>query len=422
MDIPTISGNYQGFAFFKSEAQADLAEKALSFWARFARIHDRPERVGKRLLDSIHSSNKESIEKEIALYYAPLPPRDLDRINFEYLRTLFGQSELAWRRVHRKVIQLQVMFDTRLVLAVNPFFRFFKQFKGFSGILDEFWLRYNPNGTIGPAINGIPPGVREMESAALDWMDTIEHNDTVLEDVFLLLLDRYAKVGSVQRKETFFERVVGGTHLSKEIRRRSVKLITRSELLLLLRHRHPDMAEDIDRQIRSLEEYISSTETNREKLLQRIDLLDRRTVETSLQEHYSHLGEKLIRKLAKVIVRVRRNTFSRRTRAPEGHVGVVCTSTLEGKRYIAKVLPGQPPFKELLVRCDKEVRFVHPLGSLFVVWLSTEVTGEEQYYKSYNNVALPIEFPKLLFDPEEEKMEDAEDNEPEEVLEEYQLP
>ncbi|RMG26032.1 MAG: hypothetical protein D6732_21725 [Methanobacteriota archaeon] len=417
MDVPTISGNYRGFAFFRSGEHTPLVEKALAFWQRFAKQHDQAERIGKRLLGSITTTERDEIVREMEQYYAPPPPRNLERINFEYLRTCFGQGQLTWRRVHPKVIQLEVIFDTRLSLSVNPFFRFFKQFKGFCGILDEFWMHYNANGTIGSGINAVPPGVREMESTAIEWMESIDYNDTVLEDVFLLLLDRYTKTRAFKRKETFFERVVGGIYLSKEIRRRALKQITKLDQLILLRHRHPDMQEEIDRQIRSLEEFIASTESHREHMLTRLDLLDRATVESTIRERYTHLEEKLIRKLAKMIIRVRKNTFSSRAKAPEGHVGVVCTSVLDGNRYIIRVLPGQPPFRELLVRCDKEIRFIHPIGSLFVVWLPRVVTGDEKYYRSYNNVALHIEFPTLLVEPEGERDEEDE----EEVIEEYQI-
>lgn len=415
MDAPSISGNYRGFVFFKSEEQTNFAEEALSFWKRFAKTHEHAERVGKRVLGSIITTNKKEVVEEISRYYAPIPPRSLERVSFEYLRTCFGQGQISWKKVYPKVLQLQVIFDTRIVLRANPFFRFFKQFKGFCGILDEVWQHYNANGSISVSLTGVPPGVREMEHTAIEWMNSINHNDTVLEDIFLLLLDRYRKIKTFKRKEAFFEKIVGGTHLSKEIRRRAVKQITKLEQLMLLKHRHADMAEDIDRQIRNLEEFIASTESHREKILTRLDLLDRTTVESSLLAKYSHLESKLIRKLAKIIVRIRKNTFSARTKAPKEHIGVLCTSMLEGKRYIVRVLPGQPPYKELLVSCDKEVRFVYPLGSLFVVWLPAEVTGEEKYYRSYNNVALHIDFPVHLSEPKEQEEES------EEILEEYQV-
>ncbi len=405
MSGPTISGNYRGFAFFKKETDADSAKRSLEFWQRFARQHEETDRVHKRVKESVISPTAGSFLREMEYYYANKIPKEWDRFNFEYLRLLYNSTGQSVKLVHPQVLELSVIFDVRISLTVNPFFRFLNQFRSFVGVLDDFWLHYNMNGALLGDMRSAPPGVREMERMAVSWMEGLTHNDTVLEDVFVLLLDRYNQIGRKPKKEPFFEKVVSGIHLSKEIRRRAISHIMRAETLYKLRHKYPELEEFIVAQLKRLPQFISSTESRREEILSRRPALDINMLADVLEPHYGQLGRRIVQKLARMIIRARRNTFSKRTRAPPGYIGVIGVTEKQGNNYILRVIPGQDPYQELPVMCNRDMKLIYPVGSLFIVWLPLKVTGEERYYRSYNNVAHHIDFPLLLNQGAEEAEE-----------------
>ncbi len=398
-----ISGNFELFVFFKTEEETDFAMQMLQYWQARARLHEIPQPLYKRVKDIaiLPQDDRADFFKMVERYYA----EGEETVNFAYLRLLYG-SDFEAKRVHDQIIYISGTLIPHLSLTANPFIRFFKQFRKFVGVLDEYSNQYNINGSLTNDVNQIHLfGVREIERIALDWAAIQQSSSLMLNKVFAFLINRYKRLGELQRKESLFEKVVDIKVLSQDLREDAIKFVKTLETLQIMLHRHPELHAALTQQIRQLPEYIAAPQEKRSELLGRNSApsLDRGAVFESLKARYPSSEPRVLQKLAKTIVRVRKNTFSQRTRAPEGYVGVVATTELEGHDFVVRVLPGQPPYEELKVRCSRDTRLLYPVGSFFVVWLPIATDGTEQLYTSYNNILHYLDFPPLVVEDKKEE-------------------
>ncbi len=387
----------QTFIFFKEDRFLKLQLNKIRYWKKHAKLNDSSLIIGKRIKEMFKT--KDNINtKRIQHYFIE------DEILFIDRSVSVSNSELSIFRVfgHESANLIQVEeFSSKVMLieyeipedfiSVDPIVRYFYKKPGFIGFLTS---------TTSISNTGVFQEMRGERRRGLRLIEK-EIQELEKEAKFESVVSLYADTvhNTHQPTQEFLMKMLGSNFLSTPIKSKLVDIISEPKLLkLCYTVTTKEVQNKIVVKIQQLEDYISSPQEKRDQKLNFIELERyKREVSNFLDSKFANLSELRRQKLGKIFVQIRRGTYSERCKPPQSYQGVICHSLLDGNSVIVKVLPSQFPFEEKRVQCDKEVRLIYPLGSLFVAWLSLERLRHDNYV-SFNSTLLYLNVSMITSD------------------------
>jgi hypothetical protein len=377
------------YSFFKSERDRNFIEQAFNYAKTNLHKQAKPLPLFKRIEKTMVKINTELIE-EINIHYIDphlLIGSPYENMNYQYLR-LIHQSvkNLKLERLYDKILYIEFP-DTKITLKVHPIMRFLYPFKGYIGSYFSDITNYSANGLHKDNLQLIY-GIREIEKIIISNINEGDSFNAKFLELIDIYLNRYNK-NDFEKKDTILLAIIK-SQLPDHLKQEALEYIhIKNNLLDLTDENLSDVIKEeinnkISKKFKTKENEIIK-ELNEDELI------------STLQELYpGEEDSRMVRKLAKIMKKVRKGTYSVRCKPPEGYVAVMCRSILDGHFIQMEVLPGQEPFEVKLVRASREIREIHSIGTFFVCWISkSQIENKEEkssYYISYANTLLPIFF------------------------------
>lgn len=386
------------FAIFSPPTYAQVCQATVQEWIQYAVDKNKEAPLFNRVLTSLKfSKNEKRLLKKMRKTAVP-KDKLTSSYTYEYFRVFVEDSYLSepvvmYSSQQFAVLRIRGSLDSRISMAVNPIIRFLYQFDGYVGIVSEDMANFSRTGKCltHPQQTKIY-GIRYAESLLLELLQTKDEFAEGELQLITHIISRYRNITTPIKKKNPLFAAICNSSLSLDLRLIAVQRSTNLELLnsLLQNQELSQFAR------KRLKEILATKEVDQSHYLvpRVISPLSTETVQAQLLKQFANIdrADRLSQKLAKIMIRVRKNTYSQRCIAPDGYVGVVCQSVSAGNSLDIIVLPGQEPFETLRVRTSRDVREIYNPGSFFVVWLAEIPKPRDDYYISHSNTLLPISF------------------------------
>ncbi len=374
-----IKGPMDLFYFFSDEKARDYASQALNFFLHNAKRYEESHPIFKRVIRNLHDEGG-GMEEHIEHFF--IKPEDhlnseYKDVDFEYLRILEGSYVDSVEMVDSHILRVKTRIDR--VMCINPFTRFFRQFKNYVGLISQEARFFAPNGTVSPQHRGIA-GLRTIEKILLSSLQgkSGEIEDGMV-DLIELLIDLMEDNRFIHHDD--FLLLVLGMNLKRRLLIRAMKAVQNTDRLLPLYQESTGwMRKEIrflleDEQIESLHRRPMSKEHPE------FPAIDIEGVKEQLREIFPMRRNynRFIDRLAVTMHRVRENKYSIKTRAPEGYVAALVHTVPGDDGRKAMILPGQDPLLIKPVASNQQLKEDKPLGSVFVVWIAKSTVNTLSY-------------------------------------------
>lgn len=378
-----LRGKFDLFYMFKEQRSRDYAQQALNFFLHNAKRYDSAHPVFKRVIRNLYGRNMEVLIEHFFINPEDHQTSEYKAVDFEYLRILEGSYVDLVEPVGTRI--LRVITRIERTMLINPFTRFFVQFDGYIGNLSRSGHFFSPNGKLAPKRQGIA-GLRQIENVLLssfsDEIDELTGNYLDLVNLFFELLEENK---FIHQDEILL------VLLSKELDRktflRAIRAINDTNLLLPLYQKHEGWRKKEIR-FRLEEEQIKTLYEKPASIAHpEYPAIDTEGVKEKLKKifHERKNYDVFLNRLATTMSRVRENTYSKKTRAPDGYIAAMVYTTPGDDGRNAIILPGQEPLVIKPVACNQQIKEDYPLGSVFVVWISKKTINTKSYvYQSKN--------------------------------------
>ena len=378
-----LRGRVDLFYIFKEQRSRDYAQQALNFFLHNAKRYDSVHPVFRRVTRNLYGKNMEALIEHFFINPENHQTSEYKTVDFEYLRILEGSYVDLVEPVGTRI--LRVITRIERTMQINPFTRFFVQFNGYIGNLSRSCHFFSPNGKLTPKHQGIA-GLRQIEKVLLnsfnEEIDDLTGNYLDLVNLFFELI---AENKFIHQDEILL--VLLSKELDRKIFLKAIHAINDTNMLLPFYQKQEGWRKKEIR-FRLEEEQIKSLYEKPKSIAHpEYPAIDTEGVKEELKKifHKRKNYEVFLNRLATTMFRVRENTYSKKTRAPGGYIATMVYTTPGDDGRNAIILPGQEPLAIKPVASNQQIKEDHPLGSVFVVWISKETINTKSYvYQSKN--------------------------------------